>query len=541
MHKIPVKHLIFLAALVLLNWGAGLKTGFLNDDFQIIGRSIPESIGEIFSPLVTGHVWGVYWRPLIRILYNIVLFFFGHNPFAFHAAGLVLFLGVLLVVYLTAFRLSKSPAAALITSSLFAVLPSRELPALWIADQVELLVFFFTGLVYLTSDSYAKTGNRKYLILSSLMMTGALLSKELAFSVLLLPALMWLGSGAEKSSVSRYLALTGVFAVLTGALLSYRAFVIGSNLFAAEHLSNTGVLHLLRNFILYIPTVFAGPDQFSFIMEWGYAGYVPAVLMMMFLAGIMYYGIRKTGSDQRARLIYLTGAGWFILFLIPVLPVYMRWYVFTASFGVILILSWILTRIYEGLKQPGKVLPPAVIILLVLASHNIFISHKWNEAAELMEQIGVNISANSRFVKEKPLVLWGVPDKLNRIPVMKLGQKEVFEYYSGAGSAEIYSPLRAELTGSSPEIQLLSADSSGFSLILYGGRFLQEGAGSKLLPGNEDFIFNYNGYSVKVETKITNAYPVSIAYISGDISQSEKLHLWFNGKEFNKLRMINEE
>lgn len=511
----------------------------MNDDFQIIGLRVPDTLGEIFSPFVTGHVWGVYWRPLIRILYNFLLFTAGHTPFFFHVTGLLLFWCVTVVVYLIAQRLSGSQVTALIASVLFAVLPSRELPALWIADQVELLVFIFTGLVFLTADSYARSGRARHLAAALLMMTGALLSKELAFVILLLPALMWTASGAEKNSLTRYLTLTGGFAILTGALLSYRTFVIGSNLFAAEHLADTSLVTMAKNFILYIPSVFAGPDQFSELAQMGAPGYMLAGLFLLISVVFAIVGMKRVKDSTVTKRILITGAGWFVVFLIPVLPVYMRWYVFTASFGVIVIAAHLLTVIYYGLRNPSRVMAPVVIVLLVISSHNIFIAQRWNDAGKLASEIGRNISDNKHLVKSKTLILWGLPDKLNRIPVMKLGQKEMFEFYSGTDSADIRSPLRAELIGSAPEIQLLSADSGGFTLILYGGRFLPEGAGSKLLLKNELHEFRYEKYFVRIETKIENGYPVSLAYIKGETKEAGRLHLWFTGKEFNKLKTFN--
>lgn len=532
----PIKHLVFLAGLVLLNWGAALTAGFMNDDFQIIGARVPESFAEILSPLVTGHVWGVYWRPLIRILYNVLLIAGGHNPFIFHAAGLLFFLCVTVVVYLLSVRISRNQVTALIASALFVVLPSRELPALWIADQVELLVFIFTGLVYLSAEKYVGTGERKYLLLALLMMTGALLSKELAFMVILLPALMWVASGAQKTALNRYLTLTGGFAVLTGFLLSYRTFVIGSNLFAAQHLADTSLTTMIKNFILYIPSVFAGPDQFGYILNGSLTGYVVSAALLLAAGVLAFCALRRIKNAPESRQLYMLGAGWFILFLIPVLPVYMRWYVFTASFGVLLILSHLLSGVYSRLRKPGAVLAPAVIILLVFSSHNIFLSQRWNDAGKLASEIGRNISENKRFVEKNTLVLWGVPDKLNRIPVMKLGQKEMFQYYSETDSADIRSPLRAELLGNSPEIQLLSKDSAGFNLILYGGRFLPEGGKSKVRPNNELIEYRYEKYFIRIETRIEKGYPVSIVYITGETSEADRLHLWFTGREFKRIK-----
>lgn len=508
----------------------------MNDDFQIIGVKVPESFGEILSPLVSGHVWGVYWRPLIRILYNFLLFTAGHTPVVFHAAGLLLFLGVIITVYLLSVRITRSQVTALITSALFVVLPSRELPALWIADQVELLVFIFTGLVYLTSKNYADTGERKHLILALLMMTGALLSKELAVMAVLLPALMWAATGAARPALMRHLTLTGGFAILTGALLSYRAFVIESNLFAARHLADTGFLRMAKNFILYIPSVFAGPDQFGYILSGSLTGYIIAGAALLLAGVLAYFALRRMLQERESSPVYILGAGWFILFLLPVLPVYMRWYVFTASFGVILIIAHLLGGIYSGLKKPGSVLAPVVVIILILSSHNIFLSQKWNDAGKLASDIGRNISANKRFVENNTILLWGVPDKLNRVPVMKLGQKEMFEFYSGSEAADIRSPLRAELFGNSPDIQMLSADSAGFSMVLYGGRFLQEGDGSKLLLKSEQTEFTYESYTVRIETRVEEGYPISLVYIKGDIIEKGKLHLWFTGREFKRIK-----
>lgn len=533
----PLKYFFLLLFLVILNWGQAPLVSFLNDDLQIIGTTRPETVAEVFSPISSVNIWGVYWRPMLKILYNTELFLFGHQPAVFRTTGLLLFFIAVCLFYLISHKITNNKRTAFLAAALFCVLPSRELPALWISDQSELLVFIFLSLTLLSALRYFESGLLKDAGITGAFFFLALLSKELAFAAVLIPLIGFMYPQEKRIHVKRTIQLFAVFGAIMSGYFIYRLTVIGSNPFASEHMANVSIPEIFKNFLLYIPSVYINPDM----MEILYFSVTGSPILLLLLPALFIFFIllmfKKREHIRKEKKAILFGGFWFILFLLPVLPVYMRWYVFVSSAGLLLVTAVIINTLLDGLQE--KILKTAgAVVILLFSLYNFTVASDWVHAGRTMERIGRNIFENKEHLAGNKIVLWGVPDKLNRVAVMKLGQKEIFEFYSGVTGIAVDSPVRLELIGEAPEVLLESANSSKFVLRAIGGRFMSEGGRSRAVLIGEELRFSVNGAEVNIETLVQRKYPVSALTVNGiNVTESpETLHLYFNGTDFVRIK-----
>src|SRR6185503_15758159 len=126
--------LILLGA-TMLHWTA-LRLPFFADDFlflqQVRGRSplnalaLPDAIGNFF-------------RPVGRQLYFWILgTLSGESPFAFHLANLVLFLGLIALLFVIVRRMAGT-VGAVVASSFVALHYAADVPLRWVSGSQDLL------------------------------------------------------------------------------------------------------------------------------------------------------------------------------------------------------------------------------------------------------------------------------------------------------------------------------------------------------------------------------------------------------------------
>ncbi|MGH7731162.1 MAG: hypothetical protein ACRENJ_07925 [Candidatus Eiseniibacteriota bacterium] len=164
---------LILVGAVLLHHDA-LRLPFFADDYlfleQVRGRSL---ISAVTAPDGLDN----FFRPVGRQLYYWLLtHLFGESARAFHAANLVLFLGILTLLFMVARRLA-GPMAAAVAAGYLALHYATDVPLRWVAGSQDLLAVFLA----LAAIALYLADFRRWAALPLLL---ALLSKE---TVLLTP------------------------------------------------------------------------------------------------------------------------------------------------------------------------------------------------------------------------------------------------------------------------------------------------------------------------------------------------------------------
>lgn len=528
-----------------MNWFPMLNVPFMNDDFQIIGNTIPTTFYEIFSPLWSIHSWGYYWRPLVKVIYNLLLFTFGFNPYPFHFTALTLYAIVPGLVAILGSKLGLSFKSALISGILFALLPSHELQSAWLSDMVENLTAIFILLFSIKLVDYftSQITSTSNILLILVFFLFALLSKEIGFALLGLPFLKMIffkkyGNESLKGNIYLYTSMIFLFLFY----LLYRIVIIESNPFQAVHFHSTSLMGVIKNFLLYIPVSFVSPDLLEIIFYnwnlWTLILIVIVALSFFLMIAKVYY--RKLSSNE-IRIVYFS-LTWFVLFIVPVLPAFMRWYSFIASIGFTWVIGLFGEKIYTSTNSKKLLIGSSSVIVFLLFYYNLQTSFNWVEAGEKMNRIAANIRQNQNSIDADTIYVWGMPDKYKRVPMMKLGAQQTFEFLSDNKNIEIISPLRTEIALAESQIHIVKDSTHRFQLICEGGRFLLEGGRSRKVLINEKIDISGEHFQINISNELEETkYPVAKAIIILSKNITKHLHLFYDGNDFRKIKFNIED
>jgi len=213
----------------------------------------------------------------------------------------------------------------------------------------------------------------------------------------------------------------------------------------------------------------------------------------------------------------------------------MRWYVFTASIGLI----WSLAVVFEFYFQKNnyRKLLTAILIpmMIALAVYDFLLMGQWITTGKKFEKSLASLNKIKNEIKTDSIFVWCVPDKLNRIPMMKLGVQQSIQWTLHDKNLEVFSPLRAELTSVKSKINWKSMSDSIFIFHLYGGRFLPLYGRSESIIKKETLHYNDNEVSLIINTFIKNNEPQSIAIVKLKQSKLNLTQIYYNGNGFVKI------
>ncbi len=535
--KLNNKSLLIILA-IIISWIPIYSVAFLNDDYQIIVFYSNKSFFELFKVFWERGVYYYYWRPIPDFIHGLTLFTAGFQPLAFRIVGIIIYCIASVQIFRVFRFLGLQEKTAFISAVFFGVLPSHVLEAAWIADQLESLAACFLLLSFI---NYLKANPPnpvqddkpaiKYLILSGLWFIAALLTKEVAYTGIFIPfiALIYNNNLIRKSIIrTAEHVFAGMLILIT--VLSYRILFIGGTPFEASHFSKITILGMIKNLLVYFPLAFSPPEilesVYNFSNMWLYLLLTMVLLILLILSARGY----KSLSNSRKN-IFFTGIAWYVIFIIPALPTLMRWYVFTASIGLILMLAVLV----ENLSKNKIFLTVFTAVIIFSGFYDFSTMLDWREAGIKMEN-GLNSIKNLRStISSDTLYIWGVPDKFKRVPMMKLGIQQSVEWAignPGRKKIQVFSPLRSELLDAQSEIILTEASDSTFKFVLYNGRFLPEGGTSTSIIQKEELYFANHQLEIKIKTTPRNhAVPISEAEVKF-LQKSNADHLFYTGKKF---------
>ena len=480
----------------LAAWGPFLAAGFMNDDIQMIGAP-PASVTELFSPFRSLNVWEIYWRPVTALWLKGQAYLFGLEPFIFRLTTLILFIAAALLFFRLAKKLGLNRNASLLASLIFILVPSHELNAGWISANGDLLAAIFLILSFGGWLDFFRRESPSFkgMISPTILLLSAMLSKELAYAGVALPLIAYLSASNERKRFSSASYGVIINALSVALILTYRTLFIGSDLFSAPHIQDVTAKSLVQNFLLYLPASFITPD----IMEVWYFKFTRPEIMLsvLLIAAVSSFTLIRVWQHRKEveKSIVVFGLLWFIIFIVPVTPVFMRWYPFTASVGLIIAAGYSLEM------AAGKYKIVIALSLAGLAVYNSANTISWYHAGELYkEQIGIIRDEVDPAELSDTLYMAALPDKMERVAVMKIGINETLEYALGRKPVPNRAILRCEIAGHRERVRIVSQDSSGIELELKNGRFILEGMRSKAVINNEAAVQRTNDYDITVRT-----------------------------------------
>ncbi|MCG3176586.1 MAG: hypothetical protein MOGMAGMI_01544 [Candidatus Omnitrophica bacterium] len=211
---------LLIVVLGLVAYGSSLSFGFLSDDYLILRHFLirDESVWTLWWPMFVRPLTASTWLADIRLC----------GPWApgHHLTNLVLHLIVAAVLYGLARRLYPgSRGAALLSASLFVVLPVHSEAVSWITGRCDVLAALWGTAGYWAYVVYRETGRRRYETVCATIFVLFLFTKESAVAFpLVLAAHDVLARGRGQRPLGRalpwpFLVLTVVYILARGAYL----------------------------------------------------------------------------------------------------------------------------------------------------------------------------------------------------------------------------------------------------------------------------------------------------------------------------------
>lgn len=322
-----------LCALLALSVGApSLRNGFVGDDaYLIVGNAGIRSLARV--PGFFAKPWGggaggedrarvnrAYYRPLASTLMAIEYAVFGLRPWGWHATSLALHAAAVFLVALLIARVTRSPAAALVGASLFAVHPVHAEAVAAAHYQTTLLCGALVAAALLAFERVLEGPRPRRVTALAVAATAALLAKEEAV-VLPLLAAAWAAvlrpPGWKRALCTGVVALAAAIALVLGV----RAAVTEPT--AVDYFEGVPrsavALTMIRTAALYLELLVA-PVRLCPFYDWFLVPVElsPSWAVLRGAGAVATVALAAAIALRRAPAATL-GLGWLVLGLVPVL------------------------------------------------------------------------------------------------------------------------------------------------------------------------------------------------------------------------------
>ncbi len=483
MKKQTFGHICLLLSLNLLVWLNTFSFEFFNDDFQILEYAKQHYSENPLNAFTSKDISQVYYRPIPNFFLGLILNLFGFNPSAFHIYLFILYTCVIFSSYYLFRKLSGSSHFALLGAGFFSILPSHDIYLVWIASNGDLwatlsCVIFATSLL---SQSKSK------IYISIISISIAFFSKESTIFAPFLP-LFLLPSFNNRSK--EYITISSISLFILLTIFVYREFYLGINFLESSNLSNISAWNIFLNFFAYIPAMFI-PSFIPPILFPSRIAWLLIFLAIAFVAFLLHY-CRRTIKFRNINSNYLFGILWYVLFVLPVVTLFMRWYNLLPSIGIIIvILEILLNKSTNGLY----IIKIAIPVFLIFSTINIYSTSGWQQANFLTQKILKSVS--SIQTQKKSIMLWFFPQYYNNYIILRSGIHQAVNHHSKTPFDEIMMPISIAMSKYTT-IQHRQIDASSFE-------FTTE---------NADLFFNNRKEIIKDSSIVSNeSYQLKIVKI----------------------------
>ncbi len=319
--------LVLVACVLYVNV---VRYPFVHDDIVFIAQNPAISrfdhiAGIFFGPSgAVSHGINAYYRPVLELVYRLEYRFFGLDPSGYHAFNIIVHAANGVLVFFLLSRLGFSRALAWGLSAIFLVHPAQSESVACIAGISNLASAFF-----ILSCLYFYASRRTVLAMTAFVF--GLFTKE---STVVLPLMLIVMDRLYIGAPGRTWTRAGPFAVLASVFLVLRQYLTGTDL-ASTVLASPGelclrILAIPRTLLTY-GKIILWPDDLHYYRNtdilapnvWAFA-----LLGLIILTGLWWFrwppaltGRRpgELNADDKKTVIF--GAGWFFVFLFPVLNV----------------------------------------------------------------------------------------------------------------------------------------------------------------------------------------------------------------------------
>ena len=352
-------------------------SGFTLDDPVLIVQNPTVHSWSYFPSYFTSHFWqnvqlqSGYYRPLVLLWFRIDYAFFGAHPAGWHVTSVLVHAIASVLVLRLVRRLTSNEVVSLIAGLLFALHPVHVEAASWISDVQDawLTVWFVAGLLCFLR---VREGSR-WMIASVACYCGAMLTKEPGI-VLPAVACLYVFLFESRERMRRLLSIVVGYVPAAVAYIVIRHYALhGFTQHNQQIEASSLALSMPTVMWAYVRMLLApiGLSPFYDMPLITTATWSHAVLPIAGLLGvIIVLAILLHYSDEDRRVLWFA-IGWYVITLAPALKlsvfspgeiVHDR-YIYLASVGFCLTVSYVLGRISAGGMSFGISVPALVVLI----------------------------------------------------------------------------------------------------------------------------------------------------------------------------------
>jgi hypothetical protein len=223
-----------LVVLVLLLFRDVISHGFNSDDYLVVYHALYQSPQDVKVALTSfaEPTWGLYYRPLIKMFFEMLARLFGAWPRGYHAVSIGSYAVLCLQVYFLTQLLCRQTSIAVSSTLVFMAASVHSEALFWISSLNGVVENVLSLAALICFIQWKKTASRQYYWLALFLFVCALFTKESAISLpIVLAAYDFLlvnrptGMRALKNTVRSCwsFALAGALFVMLRALVMRQA------------------------------------------------------------------------------------------------------------------------------------------------------------------------------------------------------------------------------------------------------------------------------------------------------------------------------
>ncbi len=538
MNTKQVKLLLISATVLLIKvfgfviYAPYLFVNFLNEDFLDILWQSPKNLIQCFASFVMPY--GVYWRPVTQTINALTYYIHGFNPVFFHLENIIFNAGAAFVLFYLTNQISKNKIIAYSSSLIFITLPGHILSVAWLPGRTDLLLtLFLFGALFLIYLGQEKS-KPIYFILACISFLFAIWSKELAYAGAVLPLVFLIFNRDRRWLRTSLIAVLGGLLIISLSLF-VRHFLFAGSPFNSVNFADFTAMDLLKNFCIYPALLFFPPEYLeSLVFKLKAGNAEPIILAVGIAVFFVVMVINLIKSTPETKKLFFSGIIIYLILIAPALTELNRWNSYASSAGIAISLGSLIF-----FRKKWYNIAYIIAIALIVITSSIYIHSegtKWVAASNKCNQI-LKTSQPLNFGKYKAIRIWGLPDKYNRINLLKSGNGEAFHYYAHTKSFDTDAPVRSEIYTNST-FTIDSPSNLEQAIKLTNGRFMPWKAQSRSILVNEDFSGKFSGIDYAITNRWLNGKFISELKLTNIHISKDTLDVWFDGDRFKRVRLI---
>lgn len=365
-----ILYVSLLATLVFITFGKALQFTFWKDDWLYIWNDL--YVSHFLTPILLHP--GTYTE--IHLFSRLS----GIHPFFWQLSGLILKILASISVSLMAREVTRSKKTAALSGIFFAISSSGLESTIWVSAHVLNILVILLSLSVYYQCRYLRNGARSNLLISVILLTGAIIDDPLRALPRLIIFIFLLRN--RVTSWKPVIAATGVIALSVGILM--KSTIYSSPIFRYIKTNNHGIAGILSrvhvigqyfNSLFNLMTNFIIPPS-HYINEASHGLYNPlfarlglVIVMLAFLLIVFLWRSNKT-IGERIFVLFL----WMLVFYIPnwlseprIIATGNHRYLTVSNVGFIILISYALSFVKS--RYIAAFLAAVFIVANVAAAH----------------------------------------------------------------------------------------------------------------------------------------------------------------------------